>query len=146
MFLQKYIFVRKLIFLCVKKRQWHKALYDFSRSTEELMQVFRYLDNYKTFVAKCATRCPEMPVNDDRGASRYWVRTVFFIHFFFIFALANRRIHVRMTCVLVCAHPGGLPIMAFTWRLRPKGVSFSWKMVYERIRDLGAESPRREHA
>ena len=83
-FLQKYIFVRKLIFLCVKKRQRHKALYDFSRSTEELMQVFRYLDNYKTFVTKCATRCLEMPVNDDRGASRYWVRTIFlFIYFDF---------------------------------------------------------------
>ena len=47
--------------------QRHKALYDFSRSTEELMQVFRYLDNCKTFVAKVRNQVPR----DDRGAPRY---------------------------------------------------------------------------
>ena len=46
------------------------------------MQVFRYLDNYKTFVANYATRCLEMTANDDRGAPRYWVRTIFFSFLF----------------------------------------------------------------
>ena len=55
--------------------------------------------------------------------------------YFFIFALANRRIQVRMTCVLVCAHPGGLPIMGYLFR----------EKSCERIRDLEAESPCRKH-
>ena len=84
------------------------------------MQVFRYLDNYKTFVAKCATRYLEMTF-----MLLILSKNSFLFFYFFISAVANRRIQVRMTCVLVCAHPGGLPIMAFTWILRPKGVSFS---------------------
>ena len=42
--------------------------------------------------------------------------------------------------------PGVLPMMAYTGRLRPKGVSFSRKMVYKKGKglDLGAEPPRKD--